>query len=160
MGHFRASEREAVNQTLVGRRLVFAAALLVSIAYVLSWQIPWGGMVGSESPFHLHLISWVAGTFPNLPWWYPWDGMGVSYREAYPLASHWLAVAASRALGTSLEGGAQLVQFSLMPLTALGIYGFFDWRLRRPLAGIAAATLFLLSPIGWVERTHLRLYAN
>lgn len=141
-------------------RLVFAAAVVGALAYVLSWQILWGGMVGSEAPFHLHLITWVAGAFPNLPWWYPWDGMGVSYREAYPLAAHWLAVAISRAAGTSLEGGGQVVQFSLMPLTALGIYGFFDWRMRRPLAGLAAAVLFLLSPIAWVEWTHFGLYAS
>jgi len=134
-------------------RLAIAAALTFLVAYVLSWQILWAGMAGSEAPFHLHLIEWVATTFPNLPWWYPWDAMGVSYREAYPLASHWLAVAASRAFSTNLEGGAQVIQFALMPLTAIGLYAFFDWRLRRPLAGAAAAVLFLLSPIGWVEWT-------
>jgi len=133
---------------------------LIAVAYVLSWQLLWGGMAGSEAPFHLHLVDWVAGTFPNLPWWYPWDGMGVSFREGYPLASHWLAVAISHLLSTSLEGGAQVVQFALMPLTAIGLFAFFDWRLRRPLAGLAAGFLFLLSPIGWVEWTHFGLYAS
>jgi hypothetical protein len=117
-------------------------------------------MAGSEAPFHLHLIDWVAPAFPNLPWWYPWDGMGVSFREAYPLAAHWLAVAVSRLLAVNLEGGAQVVQFSLMPATATGLYAFFDWRLRRPLAGLAAGLFFLLSPIGWVEWTHFGLYAS
>src|ERR1700730_3331142 len=129
-------------------RLGVAAAAITAVAYVLSWQILWGGMAGSEAPFHLHLIDWVATTFPNLPWWYPWDGMGVSYRDAYPLASHWLAVAFSRAFSVNLEGGAQLIQFALVPLTALGLYCFFSWRLQRPLAGVAAAVLFMLSPIG------------
>ena len=140
--------------------MVVAAAIIGAVAYVLSWQILSGGMVGSEAPFHLHLIDWVATTFPNLPWWYPWDGMGVSYRDAYPLASHWLAVAFARAFSINLEGGAQVVQFALMPLTALGLYFFFDWRLKRPLAGVAAAVLFMLSPIGWVEWTHFGLYAS
>jgi len=143
-----------------GARLLVAASIVGVVAYALSWQILLGGMAGSEAPFHLHLIDWVATTFPNLPQWYPWDGMGVSYRDAYPLASHWLAVAVSRALSVSLEGGAQVVQFSLMPLTALGLYIFFDWRMKRPLAGAAAAVLFLLSPIGWVEWTHFGLYAS
>ncbi|MEO8744655.1 MAG: hypothetical protein ABI334_03730, partial [Candidatus Dormiibacterota bacterium] len=137
-----------------------AAAAIFAAAYVLSWQILWGGMAGSEAPFHLHLITWVASVFPNLPWWYPWDGMGVSYREGYPLAAHWIAVAISRGLGTSLEGGGQVVQFMIMPLTALGLYGYFAWRLRRPLAGLAAGLLLLLSPIGWVEWTHFGLYAS
>jgi len=141
-------------------RLAVAAAFLTAVAYVLSWQLLWGGMAGSEAPFHLHLIDWVAGSFPNLPWWYPWDGMGVSFREGYPLASHWLAVAISHVLSTTPEGGAQVVQFTLMPATATGLYAFFDWRLRRPLAGMAAGLLFLLSPIGWVEWTHFGLYAS
>jgi hypothetical protein len=141
-------------------RLAIATAIIFGIAYVLSWQILWEGMAGSEAPFHLHLIDWVATTYPNLPWWYPWDGMGVSYREAYPLASHWLAVAASHVFATSLEGGAQVIQFALMPLTAVGLYAFFHWRLGRPLAGLAAALLFMLSPIGWVEWTHFGLYAS
>ena len=141
-------------------RLLAAAVVIFVTAYVLSWQILWGGMAGSEAPFHLHLVAWVASTFPNLPWWYPWDGMGVSYREAYPLASHWLVVAASRMLQVNLEGGGQVVQFALMPLTALGLYAFFDWRMHRPLAGLVAAVFFLVSPIGWVEWTHFGLFAS
>lgn len=152
--------KNGLTLSLGAVRLVVAAAFLFAVAYVLSWQILWGGMAGSEAPFHLHLMDWVATTFPNLPWWYPWDGMGVSYREAYPLASEWLAVAASRIISTNLEGGAQVIQFALMPTTAIGLYAFFDWRLRRPLAGVAAAVLFMLSPIGWVEWTHFGLYAS
>ncbi len=141
-------------------RLALAATLFVAVAYILSWQLLLGGMAGSEAPFHLHLIEWVAPAFPNLPWWYPWDGMGVSFREAYPLAAHWMAVAVSRLLSVNVEGGAQVVQFALMPVTATGLYAFFDWRMRRPLIGLAAGLLFLLSPIGWVEWTHFGLYAS
>jgi hypothetical protein len=151
---------KGVALTLGAVRLVVAAGVVTAVAYVLSWQILWGGMAGGEAPFHMHLIDWVATTFPNLPWWYPWDGMGVSYREAYPLASHWLAVGASRLFSTNLEGGAQVVQFSLMPLSALGLFAFFDWRLKRPLAGVIAGILFLLSPLPWVEWTHFGLFAS
>ena len=152
--------RNGLTLALGAVRLVVAASIITAVAYVLSWQILWGGMAGTEAPFHLHLIDWVATTFPNLPWWYPWDGMGVSYRDAYPLASHWLAVAASRAFSTNLEGGAQVVQFALMPLSGLGLYAFFDWRLRRPVAGIVAGLLFLVSPLPWVEWTHFGLFAS
>jgi hypothetical protein len=151
---------KGVALTLGAVRLVVAAATITTVAYVLSWQILWGGMAGGEAPFHMHLIDWVATTFPNLPWWYPWDGMGVSYREAYPLASHWLAVGASRVFSTNLEGGAQVVQFSLMPLSALSLFAFFDWRMKRPLAGAVAGILFLLSPLPWVEWTHFGLFAS
>ncbi|MFI5283649.1 MAG: hypothetical protein ACHQ0J_11060, partial [Candidatus Dormibacterales bacterium] len=141
-------------------RLLLAASAIFLVAYFLSWQILWGGLPGSEAPFHLHLMTWVASTFPNLPWWYPWDGMGVSYREAYPLAAAWLAVAISRGSALNIEGGAQVVEFLLMPATALGLYCYFDWRMHRPLTGLAAGLLLLLSPIGWVEFTHFGLYAS
>src|ERR1700681_736933 len=137
----------AAGPVLAAVRLVVAAMIILATAYVLSWQLLWGGMAGSEAPFHLHLIEWVAQTFPNLSWWYPWDSMGVSYREGYPLASAWLAVAASRVFATNLEGGGQVIQFAVMPLTAIGIYGFFDWRVKRPLPALVAGLLFLLSPI-------------
>ena len=152
--------KAGLTAALAAARFAVAAAIIAAVAYVLSWQILWGGMAGAEAPFHLQIINWVATAFPNLPWWFPWDGMGVSYREAYPLASHWLAVAASRAFATSLEGGAQALQFVLMPLTALGLYAFFDWRLKRPWAGIVAGVLFMINPLPWVEWTHFGLFAS
>ncbi len=141
-------------------RLAVAAAVLVATSYILSWKLLWSGPSGSDIPFHLGLVSWVATSFPDIHWWYRWDGMGIPYRIGYPLAAHWLAVAVSRAASLDLSQGVQLVQFAVNPLCALGVYAYCAWRFRQPLAGVAAGILYLLSPIAWTFLVDWGFYAN
>jgi hypothetical protein len=142
-------------------RLGVAAAILVAVSYVLSWQILFDGLPRGDTLFHLHLTTFVASTFPGSPsWWYPWDGNGLPFREGYPLVSHWLAVAASRLDGTNLTGGIQLIDFLVSPLCALGVYAFCDWRLRRPLAGLIAGVLYLISPMSWFGLFNLGIFTD
>ena len=149
------------SASLAALRLVVAAAIFGAVAYVLSWQILFDGLPGGDTLFHLHLTTFVASTFPSLPqWWYPWDGNGLPYREGYPLISHWLAVAASRLDGTNLTGGIQIVDFLISPACALGVYAFCDWRLRRPLAGLIAGVLYLLSPMSWFGLYSLGIFTD
>ena len=123
--------------------------LLVATAYILSWRLLWTAPTGSDIPFHLGLVSWVATSFPAIHWWYSWDGGGIPYRLGYPLAAHWLAVAVSRAASVDLNQGVQLVQFAVNPLCALGVYAYCAWRFKQPLGGLAAGVLYLLSPMAW-----------
>ncbi len=141
-------------------RLLVAAAGVLAVAYLLSWRILWRGPVGSDTLYHLHLVSWVAGTFPGIDWWYRWDAAGIPYREAYPLASHWVTAALARATAVGLPQAVQLVQFAITPLCALGVYAFCAWRLRRPLVGLVAGILFLLSPMTWTFLVDWGFYAN
>ncbi|HLQ62653.1 MAG TPA: hypothetical protein VK131_12405, partial [Candidatus Acidoferrales bacterium] len=141
-------------------RLGVAGAVLFFTAYVFSWPVLWSGMQGSDLLWHLHLATWADGAFPWLPWWDRWDGGGIPYREAYPLLPHWIAIAFAHAFRLRLEQGIQLVEFLVNPLDALGIYVFLAWRRRRPLAGLVAGFLFLLSPIVWVGLFDFGLYAN
>jgi hypothetical protein len=142
-------------------RIAAAAAILGAVSYVLSWQILFDGLPAGDTLFHLHLTTFVASTFPGSPtWWYPWDGNGLPLREGYPLISHWLAVAASRVDGTSLTGGIQIVDFLVSPLCALGVYAFCDWRLKRPLAGLIAGLLYLLSPMSWFGLFNLGIFTD
>src|SRR5207249_1357322 len=134
--------------------------LICATAYVLGWRILYGGLSGSDSLFHLDLAAWVGSTFPGLGWWYPWDGNGMPYREGYPLAAHWIAVGVARLGGLGLEPAMQVVQFAVNPLCALGVYVFCAWRLRRPLAGLIAGLLYLLSPIVWTFLVDWGFYAN
>ena len=153
--------RAVSGLSLAALRLVVAAAILGVISYVLSWQILFDGLPRGDTLFHLHLTTFVASTFPALPtWWYPWDGNGLPFREGYPLISHWLAVAASRLDGTNLTGGIQIVDFLVSPLCALGVYAFCDWRLRRPLAGLIAGVLYLLSPMSWFGLYSLGIFTD
>jgi hypothetical protein len=145
---------------LGGFRFMVAGAILLATSYVLGWRILSDGLAGSDSLFHLDLASWVASAFPSIGWWYPWDGNGISYREGYPLAAHWVTVLLSGLSGWSLPQAMQVVQFSVNPLCALGVYAFSAWRLGRPLVGLIAGFLYLLSPMPWTFLVDWGFYSN
>jgi hypothetical protein len=144
----------------VALRFAAAGVAIVGLSYVLSWPFLLDGLQGVDYLWHWHLASWVSTEFPGLPFWNRWDLSGVPYRNFYPILPHWLAVAASRLFGLDLLGGIQLVQFSVTPLLALGIYAFCDLRWRRPLVGIVAAALFLIDPLSWVETIDYMWFAS
>jgi len=137
-----------------------AAALLFGWAWILSWRIAWGGLQGSDSAYQLHLANWVATTFPAMDWWYRWDGMGMSYREAYPLVPSWLVVAVARAWGWTDPMAMQAMQFLVNPLCALGLYAYGALRMRNQLAGVAAGFLYLISPIAFTFLVDWGFFAN
>jgi hypothetical protein len=145
---------------LGGLRLVIAAAIILAIAYALSWQILYFGPVGSDTLFHLHLARWIDSSFPGLHWWYRWDDHGIGYREGYPLAAHWIAVAVSRLSSLDLTQVMQVMQFAITPLSALGVYVFCASRLRHPLAGLVAGIAYLLSPLSWTFLVDWGFFSN
>jgi len=141
-------------------RLCVAAALLGALAWVLSWRLLWEGPAGSDTLFHLQLASWVSASWPRIDWWFRWDASGLSYREGYPLAAHWLVAALARAVNLQIPGALQAIQFLVNPLCAIGVYLFGAWRLQRPLAGLAAGLLYLLNPISWTFLVDWGFFAN
>ena len=152
--------RRGARLALGAVRLAVAAAIILAVAYVLSWQILYSGPVGNDTLFQLHLAEWVDSSFPQLHWWYRWDDHGIPYREGYPLAAHWAAAAVARLGSINLSRAMQLVQFAITPLGALGTYIFCAWCLRRPLAGMVAAVAYLLSPLTWTFLVDWGFYAN
>ncbi len=157
---FQGREMAALRAGLGLVRLLVAAVLICTAAYVLSWRILWFGPQGNDTTYALHLVSWIANSFPGIDWWYRWDANGLPYREGYPLAAHWLTLAVSYLAGVRLPEAAQLVQFAVNPLCAIGVYAFLAWRLKRPLAGLVAGILYLLSPMAWTFLVDWGLYAN
>jgi hypothetical protein len=139
---------------------VLAVVASLGFTYVTGWRILWGGIPGGDGLWHWHLASWVSETWPALPWWYRWDVSGVPYRAIYPLFPHWIAAAAARGFGLNVAGGLQVAEFLLQPVCAAGVYLFFALRIRRPIAGFAAAILYLLSPFAWSYFVDFGLYAN
>jgi hypothetical protein len=141
-------------------RLAIASVMIILAAWVVSWQVLWDGLSGNDSLYHLHLVRWVADTFPVLHWWYRWDAMGVSYREGYPLVPSWITVAVAHLNDMSLDHAMQLVQFAINPLCAIGIYAYCAWRMGRPLVGLVAGILYLLSPITYTFLLNWGFYAS
>ena len=140
--------------------LAVAAVVLFACAWVLSWPITWAGLQGSDSAYHLHLANWVSTTFPNLAWWYRWDGMGMSYREGYPLLPSWLVVALADARHWTNAQAMQVIQFLINPLCALGLYAYGALRMRNPLVGLLAGILYMLSPIVFTFLVDWGFFAN
>jgi hypothetical protein len=145
---------------LAALRLGVAATLLGAAAWVLSWRLLWKQPAGSDTLFHLQLATWVSASWPRIDWWFRWDASGLSYREGYPLAAHWLVAAMARVAGLETAGALQVVQFLVTPLCALGVYLFCAWRLQRPLAGLAAGLFYLLNPISWTFLVDWGFFAN
>jgi hypothetical protein len=145
---------------MAGVRLGFAAVLFSALMYIFAWRVLWDGPQGSDLAWHHQLTTWVATTFPDIGWWFRFDGSGLPYRELYPVLPHWFAVALSRLTGFSLDQALQLIEFFLYPLSALGIFAFFDWRLRRPLVGLVAGALYLLSPLPYAYLYEFGNYTN
>src|SRR5438105_13528258 len=104
--------------------------------------------------------NWFASGFPAIDWWYRWDAGGVPYHEGYPLAVHWLTVALSRIARLGLSNAMQVLQFAITPLCAIGVYAFCALRLKRPLVGLVAGGLYLLSPMVWTFLVDWGFYAN
>ena len=95
---------------LAALRLGLAATLLGAAAWVLSWRLLWKQPAGSDTLFHLQLATWVSASWPRIDWWFRWDASGLSYREGYPLAAHWLVAAMARVAGLETAGALQVVQ--------------------------------------------------
>ena len=140
--------------------LAVAGALILGWAWILSWRIAWGGLKGSDSTYHLHLANWVATTFPYIDWWYRWDGMGMSYREAYPMVPSWLVVGVAQVWGWTTAQSMQAIQFLINPLCAIGMYAFGALRMRNRLLGLAAGLLYLISPIVFTFLLDWGFFAN
>ncbi|HEV2953148.1 MAG TPA: hypothetical protein VG015_03555 [Candidatus Dormibacteraeota bacterium] len=140
--------------------LAAAVILAGGTAYVLGWELLQNGLRGSDSSFQLSLAQWVSSSFPRLSWWYPWDANGIPYREGYPLIAHWVTVAVSRNSGLSIGQTMQVLGWGMAPAVAVGVYAFCAWRLQRPVAGLAAAVLSLLSPIAWTFIADWGFFAN
>ena len=143
-----------------GAYLAAAIIAIAAVTWLVSWRVLYTGLAGGDTLYHLHLANWVATTFPGMDWWYRWDGQGMPYREGYNLVPAWLAVAVSRLHGVSVQDGLMIVEYLVNPIGALGLFAFCAYRLKQPLVGIVAGTLYLVSPMTWYFLVDRGLFAN
>ncbi|MCK4790565.1 MAG: hypothetical protein KAV87_42910, partial [Desulfobacteraceae bacterium] len=113
--------------SLRGLYFLLGIAAILFWTYLFGHPILEGNITGSDSGFHLSLISWIDQWFPKLPAWYPLQGAGCSSHLQYPYGAHYFVVFLSRASGLTLIRGFRLTQFASVAVTALGIY-LLSWR--------------------------------
>jgi hypothetical protein len=130
--------------------LLVGLAVILVIAYGLGYQyLTADELRGNDSGNFLSQAVWLNRFFPQLPFWYPLQGGGVSFVTAYPILSHFGVVVLQRFSELDLIQSYRLVGFLTIPAAAVAVYLFSWTRLKNQTVGLIAAVFFLLSPLSW-----------
>ena len=148
---------------LYSYRAVFALVSIIAIialSYILGGRAFLSGAWGTDMGSALTMASWVEKYFPNVPFWYPLAGSGISFTHSYPILSFYLVSLVKRITDlTLIESFSWVAYFSVVSM-ALGIYAFVAIRLKNQTAALIASILFLISPIAWTWLTDWGFYAE
>ena len=125
--------------------LVLAVVVLVAI---LAPPLVGGPLRGNDFPNSLAFASWIARSFPLVPFWFPYEGAGVSPSSGYAVAPLW-------ALAGLLRGGVdpavalRLLLYGAFVSATLGVAAMsVAFGLPRWSAALAGG-FFLLPPATW-----------
>ncbi len=143
-------------------------AIIVFIFYATNWSnINSFNAVGTDSFSAYTYVEWINKFFPDVPFWYPVQGAGVSFIASYPFLSHYLVVLFHRITDISLIRSFNILEFSSFLITAIGIFIYCWTRLEYPknkvsrqAIGIVAAILYLIAPLTYVYATPWGFYAE
>lgn len=158
--HIGPYERRVVS---IGVRLTTFVAGIAIIAfwtYLFGHPIVEGGVAGSDSGYHLSIISWLDRWFPKIPGWYPLQGAGTSSIIQYPYAAHFFVVLLSRATGISLVRAFRLTQFLSVAGTAGGVCLLVWRKFGSQSMALIAGMLFPISQASWRWLAAIRLFSQ
>lgn len=140
--------------------LALAIAVILIVSYVLGHNILDGALIGNDSPFALSLVHWFERFYPQIPYWYPLQGMGVSMFHSYPMSTTFLVIWLKNFAGMSSIETFRILSFLTFPLTAFGIYMLAWVRLKNQTIALIAAIFFLLSQASWLFQTLHGIFAQ
>lgn len=141
--------------------LLLAVAAILVAAYALGgYEFLARGGWGSDLRSALSMLAWVDKYFPNVPFWYPLAGGGVSITHSYPVFSFYLVAILKRVSDLNLIQAFGVLGISSVFLMALGIYGFVALRFKNQTAALIASLFYLVSPIAWVWLFDWGFYAE
>jgi hypothetical protein len=121
--------------------------VLVLIA-ILAPPLVGGPFVGNDFPNSLAFASWIARSFPLVPFWFPYEGAGVSPSSGYAVGPLWALAGILRA-GLDPAAALRLLLFAAFASAALGVaamaraFGLPRW------SAVLAGVFFLLPPATW-----------
>ncbi|QQS39299.1 hypothetical protein IPM62_01670 [Candidatus Woesebacteria bacterium] len=117
-------------------------------------------LIGNDSGFALSLVYWFNRFYPEIPIWYPLQGMGVSLFYSYPMLTTFSIIIIDRFSDLSAVQVFRLLSFLAFPLTAIGVY-FFTWtRFKNSVISFAAAIFYLISQAVWLFQTLHGIFAQ
>jgi hypothetical protein len=131
--------------------LIFSLGVLFAASYFFAYWFLREPLSGNDAANALTFITWIDKFWPNIPLWWPKQGSGSSFILGHPNFYNYTVVFLSRFFHIDLVQAMGLVNFSIIPLTAFGIY-FFVWsRFQNQTTALIAGIFFLLSPIGYIH---------
>src|SRR3989344_8209409 len=129
--------------------LIVSFAIIALALYILGGYYFISGQWGTDFAQALGIAVWVNKYFPNIPFWYPLSGGGVSLTHAYPMLGYYLAAFVRSISDLSIVQSFTLLGFLSIVSMAFSIYLFVALRFKNQTAAFIASIFYLVSPISW-----------
>lgn len=108
------------------------------------------GLPGSDNGNFITLASWLYKWFPNIPFWYPQQGAGVSFTTFYPILNHLIVVIIAKIFALPIAVAFRYYALISVILTSLGIYILAVRFTRNQTVAALASIFYPLSSIAWI----------
>src|SRR3989344_1292252 len=135
-------------------------ALIAGSMYILGGHAYLSGTWGTDTRSIIGMLLWINKFFPNVPFWYPLAGGGISLTHSYPVFSLYIISFIKRVSELNLIQTFTLVGFSSILAFAASIYVFVSIRFKNQTAALIASIFYLISPIAWTWLTDWGFYAE
>jgi hypothetical protein len=146
--------------------VVGVSAFILFISFIIDPKFS-ENFSGNDVPSAYTYTVWINQTFPNIFFWYQYQGAGVSFTSGYQWLAHISAVIIHKVAEIPLSAAFATLRAAAFPISAIGIILFCWTRLEYPkqgytriLIGSIAALFFLLSPITWYWTHKWGFYAE
>lgn len=129
--------------------LIISFAIIALALYILGGYSYISGQWGTDFSQALGIAVWVNNYFPNIPFWYPLSGGGVSLTHTYPMLGYYLAAFVRSISDLNIIQSFTLLGFLSIVSMAFSIYLFVALRFKNQTAAFIASIFYLVSPISW-----------
>lgn len=137
-----------------------AVVIIVAASYILGGKEFLAGSWGTDFRSALSNAYWIDKYFPNVPFWYPLAGGGVSITHSYPMLAFYIVSILHRLTNFNVTQVFAFLAYSSVPLMATGIYLFVATRIKNQTAALVAAIFYLVSPLAWTWIVDWGFYAE
>ena len=149
--------------------IFFLAIVLIAVlSYIVGRPYLVGNSItGNDAYSFYSVVLWVSKYFPNVPFWYPLAGGGVSVTSGYPVFAAYIVVFITKISHLDLTQAFRLLGFLSVPCLAFGVFSLVYLRLTfiksgitRAILGLIAAVFVVVSPSSWLWLTRWGFYAE
>lgn len=130
------------------------------VAYLLGGHAFLNQAWGTDISNAIGILTWIDKYYPNIPFWFPVSGGGVSIVNSYPVFSFQIASFINKISSLNIIQSFTLLGFISILAMATSIYLFCSIRLKNQTVGLIAAIFFLMAPITWTWLIQWGFYAE